>query len=40
VGVSVVGALSEAGFRAARKLAERDGMSFVEGVKPGSDQAT
>ena len=36
---SEVGALNGAGFRAARQLAAREGMSFVEGVKPGSDPA-
>jgi SAM-dependent methyltransferase len=36
-GDSEVGAMTAAGFRGVRKLAEREGLSFVEGVKPGSD---
>jgi SAM-dependent methyltransferase len=34
-GATAVGLLSGVGFRAARTLAERDGVVFVEGVKPG-----
>jgi SAM-dependent methyltransferase len=34
-GATAVGLLTAAGFRAARTLAERDGVVFVEGVKPG-----
>ena len=34
-GATAVGLLGEVGFRGARTLAERDGLVFVEGVKPG-----
>jgi SAM-dependent methyltransferase len=34
-GAATVGLLGEVGFRGARTLAEREGLVFVEGVKPG-----
>jgi SAM-dependent methyltransferase len=34
-GATAVGLLNEVGFRAVRTLAEREGLVFVEGVKPG-----